>query len=586
MATARSRRTSLLRLAAGFAVVAAGVGALAVAEGPGRFTTYAGSSVPAAVLTLVTGFALVGAGLLVSFTGPGQRVGDLAVLAAFVWFAPVWVGWQDGPAVVLSLGMVVAGFTFPLLVHAALARPDGRLGSTPARALVVAVYVEAAVAAIVLALVRDPYFDPGCWSNCTVNSFLVRSVPSLARAVEVTDRWFTVGTAAALATVCAWRLVRNSGPPRRALAPVAAPAMLLAGAVAAHSIALQRIPVEDPANLAFLSIFVALSSAVILLGAGLALAALRTRSQRRAVARMVTSLGEAPPPGSLESALARALGDPALQIAYWLPGTQRYVSANGGLVDEPAPEPGRTVTTLIHDDHPIAVISHAGTLPELEREIGPAVRLGIENERLQAEVMAQVDEIRASRARIVETADTERRRLERDLHDGAQQRMLALSFDVRLARAAAEEDGDSQAQAALAEAVGDAQIALAELRELAHGIFPAILAEAGLESALETLADSSPVRMEIHEAANGRPPAPVEMAAYVLVSEALNDATTRGATRVEVGIARERGRLVVTADDDGAPRTSSMVAAADRVGAVGGVLEVQPMKVRADIPCA
>jgi signal transduction histidine kinase len=335
-----------------------------------------------------------------------------------------------------------------------------------------------------------------------------------------------------------------------------------------------------------LSIFVAASSAVILLGAGLALAALRMRSQRRAVSRMITSLGEAPPPGSLESALARALGDPALRIAYWLPGAQRYVSANGGLVEESAPEPGRAVTTLIYDDRPIAVISHAGTLPELEREIGPAVRLGIENERLQAEVLAQVEEIRASRARIVETADAERRRLERDLHDGAQQRMLALSFDVRLARAAAEEEGDSQAQAVLAEAVGDAQIALAELRELAHGIFPAILAEAGLESALETLADSSPVRMEIHEAAKGRPPAPVEMAAYVLVSEALNDATTRGATRVEVGIAREPGRLVVTADDDGAPRTSSMVAAADRVGAVGGVLEVQPMKVRADIPCA
>jgi signal transduction histidine kinase len=586
MATARSRRTNLLRLAAGFVVAATGVGVLAVAEGPGRFTTYAGSSIPAAALTLVTGFALAGAGLLVSFTRPGQRVGDLVILAAFVWFAPVWVGWQDGPALVLSLGMVVAGFTFPLLVHAALARPDGRLGSTPVRALVVAVYVEAAVAAIVLALVRDPYFDPGCWSNCTVNVFLVRSVPSLARAVEVTDRWFAVGAAAALATACAWGLVRNSGSARRALTPIAAPAMLLAVAVAAHSIALQQIPVEDPANFAFFSIFVAASSAVILLGAGLALAAVRTRSQRRAVSRMITSLGKAPPPGSLESALARALDDPALRIAYWLPGAQRYVSANGGLVEEPAPEPGRAVTTLIHNDRPIAVISHAGTLPELEREIGPAVRLGIENERLQAEVLAQLDEIRASRARIVETADAERRRLERDLHDGAQQRLLALSFDVRLARAAAEENGDGQAQAVLAEAVGDAQIALAELREIAHGIFPAILAEAGLESALETLADSSPVPVEIHGAAEGRPPATVEMAAYVLVTEAVNDATTRRATGVVVGIAREGERLVVTADDDGAPRMSSMIVAADRVGAVGGVLEVQPTKVRADIPCA
>jgi signal transduction histidine kinase len=586
VAVARTELTNLVRLAAGFVVVATGLGALAVAEGPGGFTTYAGSYVPAAVLTLVAGFALVGAGLVVSFTRPEGRVGDLAILAAFVWFAPVWVGWQDGPALLRSLGMVAAGFTFPLLVHGALAHPSGRLGSKAARALMVAVYAEAAVAAVVLALIRDPYFDPGCWSNCTVNTFLVPSMPSLARAVQMTDRWFLVAATAALATTLVWRLVRESGPARVALAPVAVPAMLLAGAVAAHSIALQAIPVEDPTDLSFLSIFVATSSAVILLGAGLALAALRTRSQRRAVARMVNSLGEAPSPGSLESALSGALGDPDLGIAYWLPSSERYVDANGRPVDEPTPEPGRVVTTLVHDERPIAIVSHAGTLPELERELGPAVRLGLENERLQAEVLAQLDEIRASRARIVETGDTERRRLERDLHDGAQQRLLALSFDIRLARAAAEAQGEGQAQSQLTEAVGETQTALAELREIAHGIFPAILAEAGLTSALETLADSAPIPVEIRGAAEGRLLAPVEMAAYVLVTEALDDAIARGATRVMVATARADDRLVVTADGDGPDRISSMVAAADRVGAVGGTLEVEPTRVRADIPCA
>jgi signal transduction histidine kinase len=384
----------------------------------------------------------------------------------------------------------------------------------------------------------------------------------------------------------AWRLVRGSGPARLALAPVAVPGILLAGAVAAHSVALQRITVEDPTRLAFSSIFIVTSSALILIGAGLAFAALRTRSQRLAIARMVGSLGEAPAPGSLESSLAGALGDPALRVAYWLPSSQRYVDAKGRAVPEPAAASGRVLTTLVSGDRPIAVVSHAGTHPDLEREMGPAVRLGLENERLQAEVLAQLEEIRESRARIVQTSDGERRRLERDLHDGAQQRLLALSYDIKLAHAAADSDGDGGAQATLSEAVGETHTALSELRELAHGIFPAILAEAGLSSALETLADSAPVAVQIRGTTEDRPPPAVEMAAYVLVVEALEDAVARGATRLVVDASQEGSRLAVTVDDDGSPRTSSMVAVADRVGAVGGALEVEATSLRADMPCA
>src|SRR5215211_8585758 len=291
------QRANLARLAAGPVALAVGLGALAVAQGPGRFTTYAGHSGLAASLTVTAGLGLVGAGLVTSFSHPARRIGDLALLAGLVWFAPVWVGWDTGPPLVRSLSMLAAGCAFPLLLHLVLAYPSGRLHGTAARALVLAVYLETALAALGLALFRHPFFDPNCWANCTDNWFLLRSLPGLARGIEVTDRWFTAAAAAALVAVCAWRLLRDSGPARRALLPVALPATLLAGAVIAHAAALQQTPLEDPSDPAFRMIFVIGCVAVILLAAGLMSAAVRARVQRRAVARIATSLGQAPPPG-------------------------------------------------------------------------------------------------------------------------------------------------------------------------------------------------------------------------------------------------------------------------------------------------
>jgi signal transduction histidine kinase len=578
-------RVNLARLAAGPVALAVGLGALAVAQGPGRFTTYAGGSGLTATLTVAAGLGLVAAGLVTSFSRPAGRIGDLAVLAGLIWFAPVWVGWDKGPPLVRSLGMLAAGLAFPLLLHLVLAYPSGQLHGTAARVMVASVYLETMVVALGRALFRNPFFDPNCWANCTDNSFLVRSLPQLARAIELADRWFTVAAVAALVAVLGWRLLRDSGPARRALLPVAPAAILLAGAVTAHAVALQRRPLEDPSDPAFRTIYALGCTAVILLAAGLVWATVRTRSQRRAVARIATNLGQAPPPGSLQAGLAQAVGDPELRIAYWLPDAEHYVDATGRPVPEPAAAPGRVITTLVRDGGRIAVVSHTAALPELERELGAAVRLALENERLQAEALAQLDQLRASRVRIVETGDSERRRLERDLHDGAQQRLLALSYDLRLARAQAEADGDAPTGSLLTEATGQAQTALDELRELAHGIYPAILAEAGLAPALATLADAAPLPVELRDAAEGRYPAEVETCAYVLVAEALQDAAGRDASHATVSVARDGGRLVVTVEDDGTDRTSAMVQLADRVGALDGSLDVEPRRLRAELPC-
>jgi signal transduction histidine kinase len=303
------------------------------------------------------------------------------------------------------------------------------------------------------------------------------------------------------------------------------------------------------------------------------------------VTRIVAELGEAPPAGSLEPALARAMGDPELQIAYWLAASQRYVDGRGRPVDEPGPISGRAVTPLVRGGQQVALVAHSAAFAELEREFGAAVRLALENERLQAEVLAQLHDLRVSRTRIVETGDAERRRFERNLHDGAQQRLLALSYDLRVDRARAAAEGDVETASFLAEAAGEAQAALGELRDLAHGIHPAILTEAGLGPALATLADAAPLAVEIGETTEDRYAAPVETAAYFVVAEAIHDAARRDATYAAVSAPRRDERLVVNVQDDGSERTSTMVHLADRVGAVGGSLEVEPTTVRAEIPC-
>jgi signal transduction histidine kinase len=332
----------------------------------------------------------------------------------------------------------------------------------------------------------------------------------------------------------------------------------------------------------------------ISLGAGL----LWGRRARAAVADLVVEL-ERTPPGEVRDALARTLGDPTLELALWLPDQGLYADSQGRPFALPAPGSERAVTLLGPADAPVAALVHDPVLLErraLLTAAGAAARLALENERLQAELRAQLAELRASRARIVTAGDEGRRRLERDLHDGAQQRLLSLGLALQLVRSKLGPDANG-ASDVLDEADAELSAALDELRELARGIHPAVLTEQGLAAALRSLVGRSPVPVTIASLPEKRLPAPAEAAAYFLVSEALaNVAKYARATRVRINVAHADGRVLVDVDDDGVGgadllRGSGLRGLVDRVHALDGRLELESppghgTHLHAEIPCA
>jgi signal transduction histidine kinase len=241
----------------------------------------------------------------------------------------------------------------------------------------------------------------------------------------------------------------------------------------------------------------------------------------------------------------------------------------------------------------LATVPFAFLLGLLRTRLSEADVVAAENVRLDAELQARLDDLRESRARIVQAGDAARRKLERDLHDGAQQRLVGLALDLRLAREKLEKDPKGAAQM-LDDATAELARATEELRELARGIHPAVLSDRGLEAAVGSLAKRAPLPVRIESSLEARLPEPVEAAAYFVVSEALaNVVKHSGADRAEVGIRRENGRLLVEVRDDGAgganPAGSGLRGLADRVAALDGSLEVNGQSsggtvIRAEIP--
>jgi signal transduction histidine kinase len=299
--------------------------------------------------------------------------------------------------------------------------------------------------------------------------------------------------------------------------------------------------------------------------------------------------------GPVRELLAESLGDRTLSIAYWLPDRGTFVDEGGRQVELPAPGSGRAWTAVERDGHRVAAIIHDAALdtgPELVNAAAAAAALALDNERLKADLRARVEELRVSRVRIVEAGDTARRRLERDLHDGAQQQLVALALDLRLLKARLR---GSETEPLVDELAEKLAVALAELRELARGIHPAILTDRGLAPAIDALATRASVPVDTEVAVEERLAPPIEAAAYFVVAEALTNVDKYAhATSARVEIRRDGDTLHVEVADDGRGgavlgKGSGLRGLVDRLAALDGTLSVDSPPgagtvVRAQVP--
>ena len=545
-----------------------------------------------AAVGLLVGKAFVVAGLFAWSSHPDNRVGMLMVATGFAWLLGL-VGASDIP-LLYAFGNVVGALYFATAAHMLLAAPDGRLHSLWESRLVVAVYVTSLLA-LPLFLFADPHESFDC-DECPENILLIRESETFVNvfglALNVVG--LTLVVAVLVTLVRRWR--GAAAPERRLYGPLYVAGVALMGALLlslALSVAARD---SDVTGVAWVVAMIPLALMPFVFLAAFARARML---QGGAVGELIARLGEAPRPGELRDALADALGDPSLELVYWLPDDGRFVDVAGRAYRLPEPGSGRALTSVERDGDKIAAIVYDESLSGARdhvRAVGAAAALALENERLDAELRAKLAELRESRERMLRVGLEERRRLERNLHDGAQQRLVSLALNLKVARARLSEDPHG-AEALLAGAGEELDAALEELRELARGLHPALLGERGLRTALEALAQRAPVPVELGSVPRERLPEAVELAAYFVVSEALtNVAKYAGACRATVSVERHNGRVVVAVADDGVggadpERGSGLHGLADRVAVLEGRLEVESeagrgTTVRASIPCA
>jgi signal transduction histidine kinase len=485
---------------------------------------------------LLTGWSLIACGLVAWSRRPESRSGALMTATGFGWFLGNFA--TSGTAPLDWLGAHALYVYRGPLVHLLVTYPSGRLVSRFDRGAVAIGYAAALVTPV--------------WRS------------------EIG----TIVLAALLVAVCIRSYRRAVGPARRsrrlALAAAAGFGLVLAGGAAAR-LAVPAGDANEPSLLALEATLCAIAGALL---AGL----LSPSWQRAAVTDLVVELGESRS-GTLRDELARALGDPTLEVGFWLSNGAALVDSDGRPFVLPEPGSSRSVTLIEREGRRVAALVHDPAVlddPGLRAAVSSAAQLAASNARLQAEVRSQVSELRASRRRLLEAGDDERRRLEQRLREGPERRLELLADQLRdnhlHARSASAAEGIDRIEAQLTGT-------LEELRRLAHGLHPRILAEAGLARALASLAEQSPVAVDVG-APDAELPEEIEVVAYFFCSEALaNIAKHASATQVWVSVTSGEEVRIEIADDGlgGADpsRGTGLRGLADRVEALGGTFHVE-----------
>jgi signal transduction histidine kinase len=532
------------------------------------------SSVENAIGSIGVAWIFVAAGLMAWSRRPQSRVG---ILMVFVGYALLFRKLQySHDAYVFTTGFAFGEVgLIAAYAHVVLSYPSGRLTSRFERWFIGAAYAAVVAFPVAMLLVYDRSTMTCPYGSCP--SQWPRSVIAVApskHAFDLIEDVYKAGVYGVLTAifvgVIAHRLWRATPHGRRLLAPLILAAFFAATRLLFEVVVQFTGRSHRTSELAYGWQIAGQAALPIALLAGL----LSARLARGMVADLVVELAHIPPDG-VRDALARALNDPSLQVAYWLPMRQAYVDASGRPVN--LPEDGRAVTRL----EEVAAIVHD---PELDADLveaaGAAAGLALHNARLQADVRAQLDKVQESRRRIVAAGDEQRRKIERDLHDGAQQRLVALALELRIAQRQLGKNLDPEIERILATAVDELQVAVDELRELARGVHPAVLTEEGLGVALESLADRTPMQIELSTDLDGRLPPEIEAAAYFVACEAVANAVKHAqASSVRINAEQRNGKLVIQVEDDGVGGArpnggSGLRGLVDRVEALGGTLHV------------
>ena len=563
--------------------VAVGIIAIDSQRAVGRSSTYV-------ALEAGAGWALVASGLAVRRSRPDNRCWWLLVIAGLAWF----VGRIEPrlPVHLAETSFAANRFYEVLLVWALLAYPTGRLAGRAAAsllALIVAAHAGRFLARLLLYVPPDaagygtrnrylPVSDPRWWTAVDDAFPVVRVVLSTLMLLLVSHRWW-----------------HSSRPGRRTMSPVVVAAALLVATVALED----RLGWYSPVPGTALRVTLVRYVLVGVTGITLAFGFHRLRSTRSAVIDVVGDLAHDVPHHELEAALVRSLGDPSLRLGVWSPETGTYCSMAGDTIGVRPTSPARAVTLVRIGNQPIAALDHDAVLLEdaaLVNAVTTTIRLTMENERMRGELEAQLSELAHSRARIVEASDAARRRIERDLHDGAQQRLVTLGIGLRLAEVSAAAGETEATRGALSRAVAELGVAIEELRTLARGVHPSVLTESGLSAALESLTDRAGLPTRLTVTLDHEPSARSAAAIYFTAAEALTNAARHSqATRVLVDVSCRDGELRLVVSDDGiggASREggSGLRGIEDRVAAANGMLAVTSVagkgtSVDASVPC-
>ena len=560
---------------------------------PGRIVPELSPGWFAVLVDVVPGASFVLAGLIAWSLRPRNRVG-LLMIGVGVGLLTRNLSLQETVRQVSYPIEVVLHFISPLwavvFLQLLLAFPGGRLVSQLDSVVVGSFYAVIPLAAVLavavghyrlLGPIGKPVFDMTSPAGPVYLACLVIGSALVIR------RWFLGGRARR----------RSMSPLFWPMVPITIFFLLSAAAVLGTLITPRQL--EGLRNFLY-GLAVVFPLFLVALPLGFLVGLLRSGLDMSSVGDLVVKLSGGLAPERLQPALAQVLHDPTLEVAYWLPAQESFADLEGQLIELPTASSDRAVSVLGDLSSPVAALVYDSSLVnegQLVDAAAAAVRMALENARLQVQLRAQLEEVRQSRARLVEAADNERQRVERDLHDGAQQQLVTLLLSMQVTKTEAIRHSDPETAKLLEANIAALRNALDELRELARGIHPTILTQAGLVPAIRSLTERCPIPVEVIGELGDDPLAPqVEAALYFVVSEAITNAVkhSRG-RRMSVSLGRRSGFAMVEVSDDGVGGADLSVGSGlrgltDRVAAVGGRLVVKSdyaggTTIHAEVPC-